>query len=333
METINIFRSMEVRAMFEYKVFVRNGVEHIGFRQEGGRAKNESFALGQSLLDFLDVDLDKYYKPFMLMGEHLARLHELPAGQDVSYFEQELKKLAREHVYFQFVRLDWLERFEDYRQEKEGWQKRLSYRELSRMPMQVGILQNQVKRLIDEALEITTYRPQDLRESRSALMRVKRYYETPQLGPCFSFGRIKTEFSCAHGMYGDVLIAHTLEDIPSFLLREFIKANNYYKMCLHCGEFFVPDHGNAEYCTRPVADSNKNCRDIGATKNYRDRLREDPVQRVYSRAYKTRFARIKYKTMTREDFQAWSVEAREKRDKVLRGELALEDFEAWAQGN
>ena len=302
--------------MFEYKVFVRDGVEHFGFRQEAGRIKNASFALGQSLLDFLDVDMDKYMKPFAQMGERL----------DVSFFEQELQRLAREHIYFQFVRLDWLDR---QKKEGEGF---LSSKELSRFPMRVITLQNQVKRLIDEALEITTMRPQDLRENATALARVKRYYESPELGPRFSFGQIETEFSCAMGMYGDVLVARKLEDIPSFLLREFIKANCYYKMCLYCGKYFVPDHGNAEYCVRPVADSEKTCRDIGATKNYRDRLREDPVQRVYSRAYKTRFARIKYKTMTREEFQAWSVEAREKRDAVLRGEMALEDFQAWAEG-
>jgi len=300
--------------MFEYKVFVRDGVEHFWFRQGTGRAKNASFALGQSLLDFLDVDMDKFIKPFTQMGERL----------DVSFFEQELQKLAREHIYFQFVRLDWLDR-----QKKEG-EEFLQSKELTRFPMRVIVLQNQVKRLIDEALEITTVRKQSLRENATALARVKRYYESPALGPRFSFGWIETEFSCAMGMYGDVLIARKLEDIPSFLLREFIKANCYYKMCLHCGEFFVPDHGNAEYCVRLVADSNKTCRDIGATKNYREKMREDPVQRVYSRAYKTRFARIKYKTMTREDFQEWSVEARKRRDKVLRGEMALEEFKAWA---
>jgi len=303
--------------MFEYKVFVRNGVEHFSFRQESGRTKNASFTLGQSLLDFLDVDVDKFIKPFMKMGERL----------DVSFFEQELQKLARKHIYFQFVRLDLLDR-----QKKEG-DGVLSSKELSRFPMRVIALQNQVKRMIDEALEITTMKPQDLRKNVTALARVKRYYESPQLGPCFSFGRIETEFSCAIGIYGDVLIVRKLEDIPSFLLREFIKENCYYKMCLHCGKYFVPDHGNAEYCTRPVTNGEKTCRDIGATKNYRDKMREDPVHRVYSRAYKTHFARIKYKLMTREEFQAWSVEAREKRDKVLAGEMKIAEFREWVEGD
>jgi len=298
--------------MFEYKIFVRDGVEHFGYRQEGGRAKNASFALGQSLLDFLDVDMDKYMKPFAQMGERL----------DLSFFEQELQKLSREHIYFQFVRLDWLDR-----QKKEG-EVFLSSKELSRFPMRVISLQSQLRRLIAGALN-TSHK---IQRNRSTLSYVKFYYEEPEPGAKFSFGPITTEFSCANGMFGDVLVPRALEDILNYLLREFIKSNCYYKTCLHCGKYFVPDHGNAEYCTRPVADSNKTCRDIGATKNYRDRLREDPVQRVYSRAYKTRFARIKYKTMTREEFQAWSTEAREKRDAVLRGEMALEDFEAWTEG-
>ena len=235
--------------MFEYKVFVRNGVEHFGYRQEAGRAKNASFALGQSLLDFLDVDMDKFMKPFAQMGER----------PDMSFFEQELQKLAREHIYFQFVRLDWLDRLDAHRQEKEEWEALLSSKELSRFPIRVITLQNQVKRLIAGALNIS----HKVQRNHTMLLCVKEYYYEP--GEKFSFGTIATEFSCAGGIYGDVLVARKLEDIPSYLLREFIKQNCCYKTCLHCGKYFAPDHGNAEYCVRPVADSEKTCRDIGAS--------------------------------------------------------------------
>ena len=49
----------------------------------------------------------------------------------------------------------------------------------------------------------------------------------------------------------------------------------------------------------------------------------------YNKAYKTRFARIKYKKITKEEFQAWAEVARAERDKCIAGEIALEQFKAW----
>ena len=57
------------------------------------------------------------------------------------------------------------------------------------------------------------------------------------------------------------------------------------------------------YCERPVDDSGKTCRDIGSLRAYRKRQKQDPAVSAYNRAYKTHYARIKYKTMTREEFQ------------------------------
>ena len=105
-----------------------------------------------------------------------------------------------------------------------------------------------------------------------------------------------------------------------------------FKSCKHCGRFFVAEHGNADYCERPVADSEKTCRDIGSLRAYREKQRQDPVVSAYNRAYKTHYARIKYKTMTREEFAAWGERARVFRDEVLAGEKELENFVAWLEG-
>jgi len=59
--------------------------------------------------------------------------------------------------------------------------------------------------------------------------------------------------------------------------------------------------------------------------------RQDPVISAYNRAYKTHYARIKYKTMTREEFLAWGEQARAFKDEVLAGEKTLEEFVAWAR--
>ena len=50
---------------------------------------------------------------------------------------------------------------------------------------------------------------------------------------------------------------------------------------------------------------------------------------AYNRAYKTHNARIRYGTMTREEFKAWTEEAKKRRDACQAGESSLERFEEW----
>jgi len=233
------------------------------------RSRNSRAILGQSLLDFLDVDMDKFIKSFAQLSEQLSELHELPVGQDIPHFEVELHKFGQEHIFFQFVRLDWLERLDAYKRQNENWRELLRPKEFSQIPQRVITLQNQVRRLIEGALDIALRKT---RENFTTLSRVKSYYNGTESGK-FDFGQITTEFSCQAGLFGDVLVPRKLEDILSYLLREFIKREQHFKTCLHCGKYFVPDHGNAEYCNRVVANSKKTCRDIGATKNYREKMR------------------------------------------------------------
>jgi len=50
---------------------------------------------------------------------------------------------------------------------------------------------------------------------------------------------------------------------------------------------------------------------------------------LYNKHYKTRFSRIRAGKISREVFQEWAAKAREYRDKVTSGEMALEEFEDW----
>ena len=43
----------------------------------------------------------------------------------------------------------------------------------------------------------------------------------------------------------------------------------------------------------------------------------------------TRFSRIRAGKIRREDFQAWAEKARDLRDLIMRGEMTLEEYEAW----
>ena len=63
------------------------------------------------------------------------------------------------------------------------------------------------------------------------------------------------------------------------------------------------------------------------------RQNTDPAIRAYKRAYKTNYARIAYGLMTKEEFQAWSKQARQMRNKCAAGEISLEDFNVWLESD
>jgi hypothetical protein len=72
---------------------------------------------------------------------------------------------------------------------------------------------------------------------------------------------------------------------------------------------------------------------MGSFRLYEKRTLENPTIKEYKRSYKAHNARIRYGTMTREEFSAWSLQAREKRDLCVAGKLSLEDFTAWLESD
>ena len=103
-----------------------------------------------------------------------------------------------------------------------------------------------------------------------------------------------------------------------------------HNQCKNCGRYFVVT-GNItqDYCTRLMEGSEKTCRQMGAVVQYQSRQMKNPATREFTRSYKAHNARVRYGTMTKAEFTAWSKTAREKRDACVAGKLSLEDFVAW----
>ena len=120
------------------------------------------------------------------------------------------------------------------------------------------------------------------------------------------------------------------EAFAEFLLYRYLQENLHMRKCKYCGRYFAT-HGRTklEYCDRLIENSTKTCREMGSLRLYEQRKMEDPAIREYKRSYKTHNARIRYGLMSRDEFTAWSVEARAKRDACSAGELPLEEFVEW----
>ena len=120
------------------------------------------------------------------------------------------------------------------------------------------------------------------------------------------------------------------QDLAYFLLSRCLQANVRFRKCKYCGRYFPIQGGTrAEYCDRLIEGSTKTCKEMGYTKLYEKTLFENPANKEYKRAYKTRNARIRRGIMTREEFNAWAEAARQKRDQCLAGEITLEELVAW----
>ena len=127
----------------------------------------------------------------------------------------------------------------------------------------------------------------------------------------------------------EVCYPETVQELYGFLKSVYLSRAIHFKHCRLCGKLFAAVDGDrTEYCSREIEDK-KTCRDIGAARVYQKKLLGNPITRAYNRAYKTHNARIRYGTMTREEFNAWTAEAKKHRDACQAGEISLEAFEAW----
>ena len=131
--------------------------------------------------------------------------------------------------------------------------------------------------------------------------------------------------------YTEVLHTDSAKDLISFMLVNYIKQGIRFRKCKYCGKYFgIAGNYNTEYCSRKVFQAGgKTCKDLGSFRIYEQKLLENPVAREYKRSYKAHNARVSKGLMTREEFNAWSLEAREKRDMCLRGEFDFGEFVAW----
>lgn len=125
-----------------------------------------------------------------------------------------------------------------------------------------------------------------------------------------------------------VIYPKTPNEIVDYLSYHYMTENIVFRPCKSCGRYFAAS-GKAEYCNRLMDGSRKTCREMGAMKLYESNKMKNPALRAYTKSYKTHNARIRYGTLTSNEFAAWSVEARVMRDKCVSGEIPLDELQNW----
>ncbi|WP_088186052.1 DUF6076 domain-containing protein [Desulfosporosinus sp. FKA] len=112
-------------------------------------------------------------------------------------------------------------------------------------------------------------------------------------------------------------------------IHQMILNNTLIKKCRHCHKYFTVTNLNVEYCDRIVEGETKPCSEIGSKRAFQKKLEEDYPLKIYNRAYKTHYARVKKGRMSKAEFNTWCTQAREKLSQARVGTLSATDYEEW----
>ncbi len=205
---------------------------------------------------------------------------------------------------------------------------RLSEAKKKRLASDAAALQKKLETFFSDVLDA-------LPERKSLQEKLAEYAAAQDAHDRFSFSALSTSYEkVAQSVFTEVLYPKSIEEIAEFFVRECLRRELRFRRCKSCGKYFaLTGYSNTEYCDRLFGDSDKTCKEAGAVRLYRTKIIADPKIQAYNRAYKKRFAWIKYKKISKEAFYKWSERARAQRDRCLAGEITLEELEKWLREN
>ncbi len=331
---------------YTFKTYIANGREYYEYSidaltsEDFGQPKlygqptviKKDFPFPESLLTLLYLDTDPV--------DHLVKradkaIREFLPTKDERYVTQALSaldELAKVHVYFELVRLEWRWRFAELRDcGYEDRSERLPHKRITRIPAYVDETQRQIINLFDHALNMDG-------EKKPMPERMVRYYREYK-NTCrfedpsepYQFERQSINFEAVDDeTFTDVLYPNSIYGIIDFHLRECVKRETRLRVCKNCGKYFaVRGRSTAEYCDRVFDDKGRTCKEMGAIALWTKNKSGDAVFKLYRREYKKRFAWIKAGKVLPEQVYAWGEKAREKKTECEEGKITVEEFEAW----
>lgn len=188
---------------------------------------------------------------------------------------------------------------------------------MSEIPIEKMIaVQNNYSSLIDSYIKHKNFSP--------AADYITNYKCIAGLAMCFS--------ESGH-LWLDYLITD-FEDCLYLEMREIMVRGLRIKRCKNCGRYFIPKKGNVDYCHRRFTDDGKTCAQVGYAQTFAKSVKNDELLQAYTRAYKAHYARMskprkKTANITREDFEAWYTQAKQKLEQARNGSLEAEAFIQW----
>ena len=282
----------------------------------------------ESLLSFLEMDWGEVTPALQGIAENWERLLREDDREAGTAAMVDLGQLAQRHIYLRLLYVRCYNRFSrigaDIPVSEQEDQQLLD--ELRHLSEQLPLYQRQVQRFFDLVLDVDSARQRSPEAGGGPLSlqfpQGPRAVRVPAHSPQLRAGG-------AGPVFAGALLRHH-PDMIDYSLRSCVERETTVRRCKNCGRWF-PQTGrvSAEYCERPVAEGQPTCREAGAFQQWTKKQSDDPVFKVYRKEYKKRFAWIKAKRITAEQFYTWSEQAREMKKKCDQEAITLEEFEDW----
>lgn len=321
------------REYYEYSVDALTWLERSACESSGQPTLiKKDFPFPKSLLSLLYLDTDNLD---LLVKRIDKAIREFLPTKDERYVHEALEgldELARVHVYFELVRLEWRWRFAELKE--RGYENRsesLPRKRITHIPANVGEVQRQIIDLFDRALDMDKGRG-SLSERMAKYYRpFKKAHHAEAPSQPFQFERQSLSFEAVDDTtFTDVLYPDSIYGLIDFHLRECVKRGTRLRVCKNCGRYFaIQGRSNAEYCDRVFDEKGRTCKDVGAIALWAKNKSSDEAFKLYRREYKKRFAWIKAGKVLPEEVYTWGEKAREKKAECEQGKITLDEFEMW----
>lgn len=312
-----------------FKTYIDSGREYYEYTDVTDREQTikKDFPFSESLMELLYMDTQELEAITKKMDKALLAFYQSGAKDDLQVVAAGLDELASRHVYFELLRLDWLERLDMVDSTAPGdFQDLLPHKKISHLCSSIDTMQKQIKGLITQTLDMDG-------EKKSVSEKMVTYYnaEGGDTLNTFQFQPQTMNFEVIdHKIFTEVLYPRDIYDLIDFHVRECVKREVKMRVCKNCLRYFaVTGKASTEYCDRVCDSKGRTCREIGAINTWTQRKQGDEVFKEYRREYKKRFARINAGKLTKSAFYAWSEEARKKKEDCDSGVITTEEFSRW----
>ena len=130
-----------------------------------------------------------------------------------------------------------------------------------------------------------------------------------------------------------LLEVYTVSDLATVCYLEFMRMAQlelYVRKCQNCGRYFIPEgEYDTKYCSNPApGNTQRTCRQIGATNLFKEKVAESPVLSEYNKIYRRFHSRKRNGIITPDQFKAWTSQAKEIRDKAVADGWTVEQLKA-----
>ncbi len=122
----------------------------------------------------------------------------------------------------------------------------------------------------------------------------------------------------------------TIKDLLELEFTKMLELNIRFRKCKRCNRYFImKGNYDTNYCDRVAEGETRNCQELSAQENYKNKIADNKAIPLYSKFYKRYSARVKVNQIKESDFKKWKYQAITMRDKCSDGEISVDEFEQW----